>query len=246
MKRQYFPCTEENRGQTSLDGTTRSESPGLGCFKHMAIPVCRGRRFGPSIFSRHRALGFGARRYTRELSALAELVPADGNIILLQADPIKLPRGIIAAKTAFGVQMVLDHLVASNSEIHSRIEPLGDKDVTEMVALAKLTKPGPFETGTPRLSQFWDIKEKGRPAAMAGERMKHIGHSEISGVCSHPDFRGRGFARALSAAVANKIIARGEVPYLHSYSEISSAIRLYESLGFQIRCEMYAAVLARS
>ena len=142
--------------------------------------------------------------------------------------------------------MVLDRLVPSNSEINKRIEPLGDKDVTETVALAKLTNPGPSETGTARLSQFWGIKEKGRLAAMAGERMKHMGHSEISGVCSHPDFRGRGFARALSAAVAKQIIARREVPYLHSYSENTPAIRLYESLGFQIRCEMYAAVLARS
>ena len=141
--------------------------------------------------------------------------------------------------------MVLDRLVPSNSEIDNRIEPLGDEDVTEMVVLAKLTKPGPFETGTPRLSQFWGIKEKGRLVAMAGERMKHIGHSEISGVCSHPDFRGRGFARALWAAVAKKIIARGEAPYLHSYSENTSAIRLYDSLGFQIRCEMHAAVLTR-
>ena len=200
------------------------------------------RRFSPDIGPLA-----SARDDTPEsLSALAELVPADGNIILLQADPIKLPSGIIAVKTAFGVQMLLDRLVPSDSEIDNRLEPLGDKDVTEMVALAKLTKPGPFETGTPRLSQFWGIKEKGRLAAMAGERMKHIGHSEISGVCSHPDFRGRGFARALSAAVAKKIIARGEVPYLHSYAENTSAIRLYESLGFEIRCEMCAAVLARS
>jgi len=200
------------------------------------------RRFSPDIGQ------FASARddIPESLSALAELVPADGNIILLQAGPIKLPPGIIAVKTAFGVQMVLDRLVSSNSEINKRIEPLGDKDVTEMVALAKLTNPSPFETGTARLSQFWGIKEKGRLAAMAGERMKHMGHSEISGVCSHPDFRGRGFARALSAAVAKQIIARREVPYLHSYSENTPAIRLYESLGFQIRCEMYAAVLARS
>jgi hypothetical protein len=74
------------------------------------------RRFSPDIGP------FASARddIPESLSALAELVPAGGNIILLQADPIKLPPGIIAVKTAFGVQMVLDRLVSSNSEINKR------------------------------------------------------------------------------------------------------------------------------
>lgn len=80
---------------------------------------------------------------------------------------------------------------------------------------------------------------------MAGERMKLDGFTEISGVCTHPDFRGRGLAKALCAAVATCIRERGETPFLHAFSSNVSAIRLYERLGFRLRCTVNVAFVQR-
>ena len=83
-------------------------------------------------------------------------------------------------------------------------------------------------------------------AAMAGERMRFPGYTEVSGVCTHPDFRGRGFARRLSAATAVRIEARGEQPFLHAWQTNRAAIKLYEALGFKLRAEVNVAVLQRA
>jgi predicted GNAT family acetyltransferase len=66
----------------------------------------------------------------------------------------------------------------------------------------------------------------------------------VSGVCTHPDARGRGLAKRLSVAVAERIFARGETPYLHAYATNSAAIRLYESIGFRLRCAVNVASVA--
>jgi len=75
--------------------------------------------------------------------------------------------------------------------------------------------------------------------------MRLPGYTEVSGVCTHPDFRGRGLARRPSAAVAQAIEARGERPFLHAWRSNAAAIGLYESLGFELRCEMNVAVVER-
>jgi predicted GNAT family acetyltransferase len=95
------------------------------------------------------------------------------------------------------------------------------------------------------MGTFRGIRIGGRLAAMAGERFRFPGHTEVSGVCTHPDFRGRGLARRLSAAVAARIEARGERPFLHAWKSNHVAISLYESLGFEIRAEVNIKVLER-
>jgi len=84
----------------------------------------------------------------------------------------------------------------------------------------------------------------GQLAAMAGERMKPDGFTEVSGVCTHPDHRGRGYAGALSRIVAQRIVARGETPFLHAYADNAAAVGLYETLGFRIRARPVMTVLA--
>jgi predicted GNAT family acetyltransferase len=81
---------------------------------------------------------------------------------------------------------------------------------------------------------------------MAGERLKVIGFTEVSGVCVHPDFRGAGYARELSRLVAGRILARGETPFLHAFESNTAAITLYESLGFRLRTTVQLTVLARA
>jgi predicted GNAT family acetyltransferase len=205
-----------------------------------AVGGDRARRFAPDIGP------FGCARDDEDasLAELAELVPTDGTLLLLQADPIVLPPGTVDRTAAPGVQMIATQLAAT-AATPEPIERLTDADVPAMVALATLTKPGPFAVRTPALGEFWGIKDRGVLVAMAGERMKHDGFTEVSGVCTHPGARGRGLARALSAHVAARIVERGETPYLHAYASNTAAIQLYESLGFRLRCAMHVAAIAR-
>jgi predicted GNAT family acetyltransferase len=177
------------------------------------------------------------------LAALGNLIAATGPAILLQKDPLPPVPGARVEKHRMGVQMIAEAL-AGASEID--FLELGDADAAEMRALATLTEPGPFFARTHRLGSFIGIRHEGRLVAMAGERMKPAEFTEVSGVCTHPDFRGRGYAGALMRVVAQRIAARGETPFLHAYADNRGAIALYESLGFRVRCEVNVTVMAPS
>ncbi|MDX3534494.1 GNAT family N-acetyltransferase [Streptomyces sp. MB09-01] len=113
--------------------------------------------------------------------------------------------------------------------------PLGRGDVPEMLELVGLTRPGPFLDRTVELGTYLGIRHEGRLVAMAGERMRPAGWSEISAVCTHPDHRGRGLAGRLIRAVAASVRERGDSPFLHAAAENTGAVRLYESMGFTLR-----------
>ncbi len=206
----------------------------------LAIGDDQARRFPPEIGTLA-----GVRDDSDDsLRALAALVPETGPLLLLQADPIAIPPGTIATITAEGVQMVAERIVPAL--LDARIERLTDADAPAMLALATLTKPGPFAAKTHTLGEFWGIKDDGVLVAMAGERTKLAGYTEVSGVCTHPAARGRGLARVLSAWMSARIAERGETPYLHAYAANTAAIELYRSLGFAIRRAMHVAAIVRA
>jgi predicted GNAT family acetyltransferase len=95
------------------------------------------------------------------------------------------------------------------------------------------------------LGNYWGIRESGRLVAMAGERLHLNGYTEISAVCTHPDFQGKGYAKALLAVVANHITNRGETPFLHAWIENYGAIRVYEKLGFKQRRVIHLGVIRK-
>lgn len=198
------------------------------------------RRFGPQYGPLS-----GARDASPEsLAALAALPCDDAGLLMLEADPVPAPPGMAVAAEAVGVQMVADRLIAADSDL--AWVDLTDEDAPEMLALATLTKPGPFAAETHRLGQFIGVKQDGVLIAMAGERLRLPGHTEVSGVCTHPDHRGRGYAAALMRAVMARILATGETPFLHAYASNTGAIALYETLGFRVRREMAVTGLAKA
>lgn len=176
------------------------------------------------------------------LAALSRLVADHGPVALLQRGAIPRPPGTRPTLEADGVQLVLDRLAGVPATVG--FESLDADDAPEMLALAKLTEPGPFEPRTHELGGFLGVKVDGRLVAMAGERMKPEGFTEVSGVCTHPDHRGRGYAAMLSTAVAERILARGETPFLHAFTTNDAAIALYERLGFRLRTAVEVLVLA--
>jgi predicted GNAT family acetyltransferase len=178
------------------------------------------------------------------LLELADLTSTHTSVVLLQASHSEIPPGTIAEATFAGVQLVARTI--GKPLLTDNIVELGDEDAPAMQALAALTKPGPFLKRTHLLGRFLGIKHAGQLVAMAGERMKLTGYTEVSGVCTHPDYRGKGYGRLLSQSVALRIVDRGEVPFLHAFASNTAAIQLYESIGFVRRSPMAVMVLRRA
>lgn len=112
---------------------------------------------------------------------------------------------------------------------------LGAADVPDMLDLIARTRPGPFRPRTRELGTYLGVRDGGRLVAMAGERLRPPGWTEISAVCTDPEARGRGHAARLVGALADRVLARGERPFLHVAEKNAAAIALYERLGFTSR-----------
>jgi ribosomal protein S18 acetylase RimI-like enzyme len=142
-------------------------------------------------------------------------------------------------------QMVWTEETGFRQELESKTElrELSEDDAPEMLALAKLTEPGPFGTRTHTLGRFFGIFESDVLVAMAGQRLHMQGFTELSAVCTHPDARGRAYSRVLMAQVMADILSRGETPMLHVFSANAPAIRVYRGLGFTLRRNLHLAVV---
>jgi predicted GNAT family acetyltransferase len=206
----------------------------------VALGDARARRLDP----RYGPFGAAADGSPESLGALAELVPADGELWITEKEAIPAVPGTVVMRAAELHQMVVAEIAPSSQTID--FVPLKEPDAPEMRALAHLTRPGPFAELTHRLGDFIGVRREGRLIAMAGERMRMEGFTEVSGVCTHPDHRGRGHAGALMRIVATRMLARGETPFLHTYASNATAIALYESLGFRLRAPLNMTVLIRA
>jgi ribosomal protein S18 acetylase RimI-like enzyme len=166
---------------------------------------------------------------------LATLLGPEERVGLFLDSPPEPPNGWNIVITLPLLQMVCENCGSLQSNENFPIVPLGEADVPDMLALTKLTKPGPFAKRTREMGDYFGIRLSGELVAMAGERLRLPEYTEVSAVCTHPDHLGHGYATALISLVMGRIHTRGEKAFLHSRADNERAIALYEKLGFRKR-----------
>ena len=210
---------------------------------HFAESCDNARRFVQEVTS----LGAFDQPSNEGYASLARLAGSDGTAAVFLDQPYETRAGWEYIAGAALLQMVCEngHAIPSSSARPDIVE-LGAPDSPEMQELTALTKPGPFGPRTHELGYYVGIRDCGKLVAMAGERMKIPGYTEVSAVCTHPDHLGKGYAATLMTEVMRSIRERGEKPFLHVRSDNARAIAIYERLGFQRRWEGHYAVLRRT
>jgi GNAT superfamily N-acetyltransferase len=200
----------------------------------------------------HAALALGdglARRYPSEMSPLAAmrdgspqafaelraLVAPGGRVGLFTPEPLAVPDDWIVVGERWIDQMVCDAPPPPALTGGPELVELGEEDVPEMLALTAATQPGPFAERTVEMGRYLGIRtDAGRLVAMAGERLRASGATEISAVCTDPAFTGRGYARAVMVPLMAEAAAERRLPILHVKTE-NGAKHLYAKLGFRVR-----------
>lgn len=196
----------------------------------------------------HLALGGGlARRYPGDLAPVAglarahsaafadllSLVDDDETLFMLGVEP-PLPSTWVVRRQVVMVQMTSDGRERGGLQ-GLEFAQLGEADVPDMLALTSMTEVGPFRKQTYRLGTYLGIRVQGELVSMAGEFLHPPGYHEIHVVCTHPDFRGRGYASELVIQLVNSNLELGLTPFLVTREDNVGAQSLYERLGFSVR-----------
>jgi predicted GNAT family acetyltransferase len=189
---------------TSSSANRRCREPGFANLSHTDLVLDNAIWF--SLTTRHSDIAEGngrARRYPIRVSPLGAIQDASdasfdalaallrpGEEIALGSPTEIVPVGGLEAFARMTLRQMVRSSVSRPITAHHVI-PLGAADVADMLALVEITRPGPFRSRTHELGQYFGIRVEGRLVAMAGERLRPVGHTEISAVCTHPDYRGR-------------------------------------------------------
>ena len=180
--------------------------------------------------------------------SLASLVGPRGTAALFLDDPYEARDDWSMVGGAPLLEMVCENGVQHTARESSTVEitELGPEDSRDMMELATLTKPGPFGSRTHELGTYLGVWWDGKLVAMAGERLKVSGYTEVSAVCTHPEHLGNGYAGMLMSEVMRRIRERGDIPFLHVRQDNARAIALYERLGFRTLRVLHYVVLRYS
>jgi ribosomal protein S18 acetylase RimI-like enzyme len=177
------------------------------------------------------------------------LLAGPGHVVGLTGDNGPPPPSWTVLRTMPGIQMIGDRIDPRAAGSHRRdpaqdlLAPLGADDVSDMLELVARAQPGPFLSRTVEFGGYVGIRRDGRLIAMAGERMRTSGRTEVSAVATDPDHRRQGLAELVVRKVATGILDRGETPFLHTDASNSGAIRLYQSIGFSVRRRVTFTIL---
>ncbi|QNS08598.1 GNAT family N-acetyltransferase [Streptomyces xanthii] len=202
-----------------------------GAHAHLA------RRRGEAFTYQGDVATFAALPAAPDAAAWAELAAllGPGELADLFSSPATPPRDWEPVFSLDGLQLTGPVGGEQGSADESGVVELGPADVPDMLALVERTRPGPFRPRTHELGTYLGVRAGGSLVALAGERLRPPGWTEISAVCTAPEARGRGHAARLVRALSARIEARGERPFLHVAASNTAAVTLYERLGFEVR-----------
>ena len=217
--------------------------------------------FWASLRSRHRDIALRAGDAARYPAAFAPflgvadadvdaadafdtLVAPGQSVYLLGVVPASVPRGWRLQASDPLLQMVRDTPlpVIDGPEVVA----LSGAHRADVLALTELVYPHYFRERTMELGRYFGIYRDGRLAAMIGERLGTDAAVEMSAICTHPDFTGRGHAQRLTALLTNDTLDRGRLPFLHVSRNNVRAVRLYEGLGYRRRRDIAFWSLSRA
>ena len=198
-----------------------------------------------------------ARRYARGFSAIIGFADAqnpDFDALVPFCDPDEhfyvgawtgpVPTGWQLHADTVGHQMVWNGEMSANDPELAAV-PLDASHVPQMLELVKIRPPGPFAVRTRELGDYFGVFHGARLVAMAGERMQAGPLREVSGVCTHPEFEGRGLARRLIAKLVRRQMERGQFPFLHVMRDNVHAREIYTRMGFRLHQEVALRVVSR-
>ena len=201
--------------------------------------------FWTSLQTRHRALARGNGAWARyppefapflgianaDVDVSDALAPGDEAFLLGVAPQVPADWRLHAFNPL--AQMICPSLVAVIDG--PDIIELGDEHRIDVLALTTLVYPHYFRARTMDLGRYFGIYQDGRLAAMIGERLGTDAHQEMSAICTHPDYVGRGYARRLTAWLTNQTLVQGRLPFLHVSHQNVRAKQIYEQLGYHVR-----------
>jgi predicted GNAT family acetyltransferase len=210
-----------------------------------------------ALTTRQTALSIGdeqARRYRPDINLFAAAAEAgegeafasiSGSVIgTVETEPLRELPGMTLQKHTIVNQMVAEQSPGLPEDFEYRT--LEAADAGKMLTLATLTEPGPFFARTHLMGHFIGIYDERLLVAMAGQRMRVPGFTEVSAVCTHPEHRGRGYAGKLMRVLIDRIVREGDAAFLHVYPDNAGAIGLYEALGFRFRRAMDFQIWSRA
>lgn len=164
------------------------------------------------------------------LAVVASGTAPGSEMVIIAPEPAEDTEGLELIKVVPLQQMVAEHPVMVEPAV--RVVELSVADLPQMLALVDITRPGPLGPRSFELGGFRGIFDGERLVALAGTRLQFDGHTEVSTVCTHPDYRGRDYAKSVVSSVMQGIIDGGRTPFLGVNADNLPAIRLYERLGF--------------
>ena len=177
-------------------------------------------------------------------AALYDIVQPKRTIAVFSTGDYEIPKPWRIVNPKKCLQMVFEN-PAPPAVTDLEFTPLNDEHIPAMLALTKLTNPGPFFARTIDFGNYFGIFIGHQLVAMAVRRLQPLPYMEVSAVCNHPDHLGKGYASRLIMHQVRLIKAAGCTPFLHVLQSNANAIKVYEKLGFVTRTAMNICAIAK-